>query len=502
MPVTNPAPVPDLVPVAAALRACFLRVGYDADTVLELLGADAHAAMGRGEAVPARRASRTGGQLGTLIRLFLLGDTATAEEVAVALGPVPLAQALTAGLLEAHGGGVRTALDVRPLDTGTGTRWLVSDLDGDLRPRETGREHVLGVGQSSLSLLRAIPTAPVGTVLDLATGCGVQAVHVAAHAMRVTATDISERALALARASCALNELDVELLAGSWFEPVVGRTFDQVVANPPFVVGLPRVEHTYRDSGLDLDGASELVVRGAPGHLVMGGTATVLASWVHLDGQDWRARVASWVPPHGVDAWVVQRDVADPALYVGTWLRDAGLDPRSPDGAARSEEWLEHLESSGVVAIGFGYVTLRRTGQPSDVLCEDLAHGFDDPLAHEAPAYLARLDWLRGHDLLGSTFVVAPGTVLQRVSLAAADGGWEQVVVRLHRGGGPAWQHETDDLGAALLAGMRPGGLPLGELVALLELAHHEEQDALVAGAVALVDGLVRHGLVLPEQLA
>lgn len=502
MPAPNPAPVPDLLPITAALRACFLRVGYDAGRTLALIGADAHAALGRGEAVPARRASRSGGELGTLVRLFLLGDTTTADEVAAALAPVTLVDALAAGLLEAHGQGVRTALDVRPLDTGTGTRWLLSDLDGDLRPRVTDREHVLGVGQASLSLLRAIPTAPVGTVLDLGTGCGVQAVHVAAHARHVTGTDLSERALAMARVSCALNELDVELLQGSWFEPVAGRRFDQVVANPPFVVGLPRVQHTYRDSGLDLDGASELVVRGAPEHLVPGGRATVLASWVHLEGQDWRARVASWVPPHGVDAWVVQRDVADPALYVGTWLRDAGLDPRSTEGATRSQEWLEHFERSGVVGIGFGYVTLRRTEQPSDVLCEDLTHGFDDPLGPEALAYLARLDWLRSHDLLSSTFVVAPGTALQRVSVAAADGGWEQVVVRLHRGGGPAWQHETDDLGAALLAGMRPGGLPLGELVALLEVAHGEDEDALVPGAVELVDGLVRHGLVLPQELA
>lgn len=499
---TSSAPVPDLLPITAALRTCFLRAGYDADTVLGLLGVDAHAAMGRGEAVPARRASRDAGELGTLVRLFLLGDTAAAEEVGAALAPVVLADALSVGLLEAHEAGVRAALDVRPLDTGTGTRWLVSDPDGDLRPRETDREHVLGVGQASLSLLRAVPTAPVGTVLDLGTGCGVQAVHAAAHAAHVTGTDLSARALALARASCALNELDVELLQGSWFEPVAGRTFDQVVANPPFVVGLPRVQHTYRDSGLDLDGASELVVRGAPEHLVPGGTATVLASWVHQEGADWRARVASWVPAHGVDAWVVQRDVADPALYVGTWLRDAGVDPRSTDGAARSQEWLEHFDRCGVVGIGFGYVTLRRTELPSDVLCEDLTHGFEDPLGPEALDYLTRLDWLRTHDPLGSTFVVAPGTALQRVSVAAEDGGWEQVVVRLHRGGGPAWQHETDDLGAALLAGMRPGGLPLGELVALLEVAHDEAEDALLAGAVELVDGLVRHGLVLPAELA
>ena len=55
-----------------------------------------------------------------------------------------------------------------------------------------------------------------------------------------------------------------------------------------------------------------------------------IASWVHVEDEDWRARVASWLPAHGVDAWIVQRDVADPALYVGTWLQDGDADPRDP----------------------------------------------------------------------------------------------------------------------------------------------------------------------------
>ena len=45
------------------------------------------------------------------------------------------------------------------------------------------------------------------------------------------------------------------------------------------------------------------------------GTAVLLASWVHRAGEDWRDRVAGWLPDHGIDAWVVQRDVADPELY-------------------------------------------------------------------------------------------------------------------------------------------------------------------------------------------
>lgn len=501
-----PEPTPQVGTIAEPLREVFQRVGYDADGVLDLLGADAHAALGRGEAAPALRATRDGGELGVLVRLLLLGEPTPRTDASAALAGLGVDRAVAAGLLAERDGSVVPLLDVRPLDTGDGTRWLFSDLDGDLRRiRDRGqgeatvdREHVLGVGQASLSLLRATPTTPAGTVLDLGTGCGVQAVHAASHARAVTATDVSARARALAAASFAVNHVDVELLGGSWFDAVAGREFDRVVANPPFVVGPPRVEHTYRDSGLDLDGASALVVRGALAHLAPGGTASLLAAWVHTADEGWEQRVGSWLPDHGVDAWVAQRDVADPALHVGTWLRDAGVDVRTPEGAARADEWLAHLERSGVEGVGFGFVTLRRTDEPSDVLCEDLRQAFDDPLGDEAWDYLARLAWSRAHDVLDDPLVLAPGAALERVATAGPEG-WVEQVVRVHRADGPRWSHEVDALGAALLGGLGTGsGLVAGELVGLLGLAHDEPAAELEAAARTLLAGLLRHGVVRP----
>ena len=48
---------------------------------------------------------------------------------------------------------------------------------------------------------------PVGSALDLGTGCGVQALHLAAHARSVVATDVNERALWMTRLNAALNEV-------------------------------------------------------------------------------------------------------------------------------------------------------------------------------------------------------------------------------------------------------------------------------------------------------
>jgi methylase of polypeptide subunit release factors len=506
-----------LAALAPELRAALTRVRYDADTLLEVLGDEVHAALGRTEPVPVRRAVRDTGELGTLVRLLLLGDALPDREVAAALAPLDLDRAVAAGLLERAGDRVRTALDLRPLDLGTGTRWVLSDLDetvpvapltgpGDRgwTRRSLTTDHVVGVGPASLSLLRATPTEPVGSVLDLGTGCGVQAVHAASYARTVTGTDVNRRALWLAEATAALNDIDVELLAGSWFEPVADRRFDQVVANPPFVVGPARVEHTYRDSGLALDGASRLVISRAPELLAPGGTAAMLAAWVHSAGEDWRDRVAQWLPDHGVDAWIVQRDIADPALYVGTWLRDAGLDPRDPATQRRAEAWLDAFDAAAVEGIGFGFVYLRAIDGPTELLTEDLTHGFDDPLGAEATGYFRRSAWLRAvaadeNRAWTARFTVDPATALERVYLPGPDG-WQQRVARLHRGDGPRWQHEVDDATAALLAGMRADGLMLRELVDLLAIGHTGAgaTPEFEAEALAVVTGLVRHGLITP----
>ncbi|MCU1683097.1 MAG: rRNA/tRNA methylase [Amycolatopsis sp.] len=482
----------------ARLREAFLRTGYHVDGVVDALGGVAHAALGRGEPELAARASRDAGELGTLIRLFLLGLTEPAKAVTAAFAPLSVEDAVEAELLRADSDGYRAALDVRPHGDDESSWWVISDLDSDVLGHPVGEDHVLGVGHASLSLVRATSRQDVDTLLDVGTGNGVQALHASKHARRITATDVSGRALALAAATFRLNELDVELCHGEWFAPVARRRFDQIVCNPPFVVGPPRVDYTYRDSGLAGDDASALVVRQLPGFLNEGGVGQLLASWLHVDGEDWAERVARWLPAE-TDAWFVQRDVADPGLYVGTWLRDAGIDPRSPEGRAKSGDWLDWFTEQKVDGIGFGFVTLRRAGgQTPTVVCEDLRQAYDDPLGAEAARWLDRVEWLRanGGSLLDVRFVVPPTVLLESVD-EPSDEGWLTTVRRLHRTDGPGWQHEVDELASRLLAGCR-GALPLEDLIELLAAAQGLDAEELAASALPVVRELVRHGMLVP----
>jgi methylase of polypeptide subunit release factors len=482
---------------AKALREALTRVGYTTDGVRDLLGRGAHAALGRGEPEPAFLATADAGELGVLIRLLLLGSAESDAAVAAALAPLSPADAAAAGLLaHAEAGGWRAELDLRPYGVAEEPDWWVlSDLDA----RRQHRDHVTGVGAASVTLAAATVRRPVGTLLDLGTGCGVQALHAARHALRVTGTDVAPRALALARATFAVNDVDVELLDGPWLSPVAGRRFDQIVSNPPFVPGPARVDFVYRDSGQDGDAALAALVGDLAEHLEPGGVAQLLASWLHVRGQEWPDRVRGWLPPD-CDAWVVQREVADPALHVGTWQRDAGLDMADPAARAEAREWLGWMTAACVEGIGFGMITLRRTGGAPTVVFEDLAEPFEDPLGPEAEGWLDRVDWLRAHAddaaLLGARLALAPSVLLERWAEPGPDG-WREVGASVVRQDGPRWRHEVDGLGTALLAGCH-GALALGELMELLAVAHDRAVDGLVAATLPAVRELVRHGLLVP----
>ena len=100
---------------------------------------------------------------------------------------------------------------------------------------------MLGISPASTSLAQLTLRHDVGTALDLGTGCGVQALHLAGHADRVVATDVNRRALDLARFNAELNEVGgrVDVRDGSFFAPVAGERFD-LISHQPAVRDLAR----------------------------------------------------------------------------------------------------------------------------------------------------------------------------------------------------------------------------------------------------------------------
>ncbi len=492
--------------LGADLRAS----GYDADGVPELLGSSAHRALGRGELAPALRATRDRSPLATLTRLFLLGATEDEQDVARALPRTGIADALAQGVLERDGREFRAGLDIRPHSADAAEFLLVSDLDSDTRPGPVRRDHVLGVGAASITLARAVIRKPVDRALDLGTGCGIQALHLAGHAASVVATDVNPRALALAAATARLNDQQWDLRAGSMFQPVENDDFDLIVCNPPFVISDGEMRYSYRDSGLAGDAMCQALVEKIADRLRPGGTAQLLANWIVREDTDWRDRVGSWVSKSGLDAWVVQREMADPAEYVGLWLTDAGEDGKA-SGSDRSqaarlaESWLDYLAAERVQGIGMGLITLRRSrfqgsGSriPSVTLDEITGQG-EDVIGDEADGFLRRRAWIEHTSdaaLLGSRLALSPQVMLEQRSLAGHEG-WTTVLRIARRQGAPGATLQLDEWGQALLGGCT-GAVPLQLLIDLLAAAHNLSTAALAAAVLPSVRVAVTRGLLEP----
>jgi release factor glutamine methyltransferase len=155
-----------------------------------------------------------------------------------------------------------------------------------------------------------------GRVVDLGTGSGAIALTLASErpGWQVAATDVSEEALAIARTNAESLDLKrVQFLHGSWFEPLVGRTFDLIVSNPPYVaeddpaMQDPALRHEPRGAltpGGDGMGSLRAIIAAAPDYLERDG-------WLLLEhGSDQAAEVTRELVARGLRHVRSHRDLA------------------------------------------------------------------------------------------------------------------------------------------------------------------------------------------------
>jgi release factor glutamine methyltransferase len=155
-----------------------------------------------------------------------------------------------------------------------------------------------------------------GRVVDLGTGSGAIALTLASErpGWQVAATDVSEEALAIARSNAESLDLKrVQFLHGSWFEPLVGRTFDLIVSNPPYVaeddpaMQDPALRHEPRGAltpGGDGMGSLRAIIAAAPDYLERDG-------WLLLEhGSDQAPEVTRELVARGLRHVRSHRDLA------------------------------------------------------------------------------------------------------------------------------------------------------------------------------------------------
>ena len=402
---------------------------------------------------------------------------------------------------------MRALFDLRPhaatLPDGDHEWWVASDLGEVQTGKPLADDHVLGIGGATLTLLEMTVRERVDSALDVGCGCGIQALYLATHAGRVVATDLSARACAITQFNAALNETTIDVREGSLFEPVEGEAFDLIVTNPPFVITPDSVRGAaglleYRDGGMERDNLIRAVLRGAPACMNEGGTLQMLANWEIPESRNpdtqWSWRVDSWLEGLPVDAWVVQRDVLDPARYVDMWIRDSGgqLMERA-DYERAFTSWLADFRRAGTGAIGMGFVALRRLDEAEAASGGERA--YDLSLDGHAP---------RGRDVAWALASLRAPELWEVALTRASDvreerhyvpGSPDPELLILHQGGGLGRSVPVSSAVSAVV-GASDGELTVGQIVAAVAMLTSAEVDDVRAEVEAPLRDLIRWGFL------
>ncbi|GHK01954.1 methyltransferase [Streptomyces sp. Y2F8-2] len=175
--------------------------------------------------------------------------------------------------------------------------------------------------------LRREEITPGADVLDLGTGSGALALEAARLGARVTAVDISWRAVLAARVNALLSGQRISVRRGDLTAAVPGRRFDLVVSNPPYVpspvAGSPRGSARAWDAGWDGRLLLDRICDAAPGYLRAHGVLLLVHS--ALSGVD---ETLDRLTSAGLSAGVTDRVPIPFGRVLRSrlaWLRQRGL---------------------------------------------------------------------------------------------------------------------------------------------------------------------------------
>ncbi|MEL6940559.1 MAG: carbamoyltransferase C-terminal domain-containing protein, partial [Cyanobacteria bacterium J06598_1] len=262
---------------------------------------------------------------------------------------------------------------------------------------------VMYLGADSMGLVYTAPQYLSDQVLDLCCGSGVQGLVASRYAEHVTSVDINPRAIRFSRFNAQLNGiLNINIQLGSLYEPVATRTFDTILANPPFVPS-PNHELRFRDGGRTGEDILAAIIRGGAQHLTPQGRLFIVTDLV--DVSTYEPKLASW--------WI---GGSAHQLLLCTADRDEMLfsvpHSHAPFGQTYEaythelNDWLNNFQSADLKAVNFGYILIQKSDEPS--YYTRTIHNPTQPIHEQVKDYFWQRDLLYGQQYLTRYLLLNP----------------------------------------------------------------------------------------------
>ena len=170
----------------------------------------------------------------------------------------------------------------------------------DLKRINEDINRVMFLWPDSISLAQAVFRKPLDSMLDLGTGSGVHALLAARHCKEVVGVDNSSRSIAFSNFNKWFNKIDnAFFLLGDLYEPVSGKKFDWILANPPYIPsGEIEGGANYSSGGTSGEEILRRVIGGLDCFLTERGLAQIITLLAYQKGVEYKDKMNGWMSGH------------------------------------------------------------------------------------------------------------------------------------------------------------------------------------------------------------
>jgi methylase of polypeptide subunit release factors len=217
------------------------------------------------------------------------------------------------------------------------------------------------ITDNTARFLSILPADPCEECLDLCSGTGIAAlVGASRYARHAWATDLGARSVHFAEFNRRLNGLEnVTVAQGDLYEAIGDRTFDCILAHPPYVPA-SRQRLLFRDGGEDGEQILCRMIQDLPRHLRPGGRFRCLTFATDRKDEELEQRIRKWL-----GECEAQFDVA--LIAIETQRKPENVLKAVIQAKGKLGELGESsklFERLGVTALFYGVVDISRHGEP------------------------------------------------------------------------------------------------------------------------------------------